>query len=234
MQNRIGKIVWTRLIPDFGSSTKCILPCKSVGSSCARQITCNQPLWWWRRNQFVVLAQRSRWVLCTVVPNAIGFWVCKHPIQSSSSSWSSSWNVWQIQNSSAMEWTANENKTQWQVARTLQRWSVGVLYHFYVEKKTGRVEHQEKNALHSYILEKLKDNCDLKIGRNSNNRGKDENNHSHITKSNRAGRGCNPSTYQHLRPYQWSRMTRPSFLHKLICSCIICNQGRIQSKIAVS
>jgi hypothetical protein len=72
----------------------------------------------------------------------------------------------------------------------------------YYTIKTGRVEHQEKNALHSYILEKLKDNCDLKIGRNSNNRGKDENNHSHITKSNRAGRGCNPSTYQHLRPYQ--------------------------------
>jgi hypothetical protein len=36
------------------------------------------------------------------------------------------------------------------------------------------VEGQEKNALHSYILEKLKDDCDLKIGRNSNNRGKDE------------------------------------------------------------
>ncbi len=163
-----------RLIPDFSSCTKCILPCESVGSSCARQITCNQPLWWWRRNQFVVLAPRSRWVSCTVVPNAIGFWVYMHPIQSSSSSWSPSWNVWQIQNSSAMESTTNKNKAQWQVARTLQRWSVGVLYHFYIEKKTGGVEGQEKNALHSYILEKLKDDCDLKIGRNSNNRGKDE------------------------------------------------------------
>jgi hypothetical protein len=107
-----------------------VLPCKSVGSFCARQITCNQRLWG-QRNQFVVLTQRDRWLLHVMVPDAISPWVCYHPIQSSSNSWSPSWNLGQIKYSSAIEWTTTDSSSaaSYQDCTEMYKWRIRPLLH---------------------------------------------------------------------------------------------------------